>query len=183
MTRRSILRVAALGAGTRYGLASAADQHDLAARIFSQINQLRQQNGAESLEWSTALADCARQQSVRKAQLRFPGHDDPERGGIAERLHTAGICWARCAENMFMEKGWDDPVNFAVVFWWYSPGHQENLLNPAFTNTGVGLAQGEDEAWFVTQIFLESPPRASAQHTHGLSAGKRTSYIIAPADK
>ncbi len=152
MTRRSVLRrAAAIGA---IGLARADDESEFARRIFSRINQIREQNAAEPLQWSDAIANCAAQQSVRKAELRFPGHYDPERGGVGERLHTAGIAWARCGENIFMEKGWDDPVNFAVVFWWYSPSHQANLLNPAYTETGVGLAQGLDRTWWITQIFV-----------------------------
>lgn len=144
---------------------------DFARRIFAEINRLREENGGEPLRWSDALADCASEQSMRKGELRFPGHLDPERGDVADRLQAAGIGWARCGENIFMERGWDDPVNFAVVSWWYSPSHQANLLNPAFTVTGVGLGQGADQSWFVTQIFLEPPPIAHTRH------------IIAPVHK
>ncbi|HKD10223.1 MAG TPA: CAP domain-containing protein [Bryobacteraceae bacterium] len=104
------------------------------------------------------MASCAREQSLRKAELRFAGHSDPERGDVADRLTSAGIRWGHCGENLFLEKGWDDPVNFAVVFWWYSTGHKENLLNPMYTQSGVGLAQGVDRAWFVTQIFVAPRP-------------------------
>ena len=156
MTRRCLLGVA--GAGVAAANVSRTEEHDFARRIFAQINDLRELHGSVRLRWSDAVAACAKQQSARKVELRFPGHDDPERGDVARRLRTAGIEWGRCGENLFMEKGWDDPVNFAVVFWWYSPGHQENLLNPAYTESGVGLAQGEDGVWFVTQIFLDPPP-------------------------
>jgi uncharacterized protein YkwD len=165
ITRRSMLWIAAAVGAPSFGVASqtpsasTSDDRDLARRIFSKINQLRERNGAEPLQWSDPVAECARQQSIRKVELRFPGHDDPERGGVAERLRTAGIGWERCGENIFMEKGWDDPVNFAVVFWWYSPGHQATLLNPEYTDTGIGLAQGPDQAWFITQIFLAPHPQ------------------------
>lgn len=99
-------------------------------------------------------------------ELRFSGHIDPERGGLADRLTSVGIGWAQCGENLFMEKGWDDPVHFAVVSWWYSPGHQANLLNSEFTESGVGLAQGPDKAWFVTQIFLAPPVLKTAVRRH-----------------
>jgi uncharacterized protein YkwD len=131
------------------------DEADFSRRIFVKINELRVIRGAGPLVWSDALADCAREQSERKVALRFPGHEDPERGGVAERLSAAGVKWARCGENLFMEKGWEDPVNFAVVFWWYSAGHQENLLNPEYRESGIGVARGEDGAYFVTQIFID----------------------------
>jgi uncharacterized protein YkwD len=152
-TRRSFLQAAAAA-----GMTSRTEVHDFERRIFARINELREMHGSGTLRWSEDLAECARQQSVRKVELRFPGHNDPERGDVAQRLRTAGIEWMRCGENLFMERGWDDPVNFAVVFWWYSPGHQENLLNPEYTDTGIGLAQGADRAWFVTQIFTAPVP-------------------------
>lgn len=155
MTRRSLLQSALVAGGMPL---AARPTDDFATRIFGRINELRVARGAAPLIWSPALAECANQQSVRKVQLRFPGHTDPERGDIAQRLRMAGVSWLRCGENLFMERGWEDPVNFAVVFWWYSPGHQENLLNPEYTHTGVGLAEGTDQAWFITQIFTQFRP-------------------------
>jgi uncharacterized protein YkwD len=156
MTRRELLQ-SALGvvaqAGGDTGLKEAA------RRIFARINELRILRGSPELRWSEGIAKCAREQSERKRTLRFPGHDDPARGGVAERLNGAGIGWARCAENLFMMSGYDDPVSFAVVFWWYSAGHQANILEPLFTHTGVGVMEGADGAYFVTQIFIEAPRR------------------------
>jgi len=131
-----------------------ANAADFAQRVFHGINEIRAHNGAEALRWSETVAACAREQSRRKVALRFAGHVDPERGGVDERLKAAGVTWSVCGENLFMERGWDDPVNYALVFWWYSPGHQANLLNPEFTQTGVGAEQAEDGSWFITQIFM-----------------------------
>src|ERR1700722_3172395 len=107
MTRRTILRTAAaistpsLGAASQSVLPPRAEDRDFARRIFSQINQLRERNGSEPLQWLDSVAECARQQSVRKVELRFPGHTDPERGSVADRLRTAGIDWTLCGENIF----------------------------------------------------------------------------------
>ena len=147
-------------------MASLTTEPDFEWRIFTRINEIRDASGVGRLQWSGPIAECARQQSIRKVELRFPGHIDPELGGVAERLNSAGIGWAQCGENLFMEKGWDDPVHFAVVSWWYSPGHQANLLNPEFTSTGVGIAQGPDKAWFVTQIFLTPPVVKTVARRH-----------------
>ncbi|MGD1068938.1 MAG: CAP domain-containing protein [Bryobacteraceae bacterium] len=154
MTRRALLQsafAASVGPG-----ADPADLHQEARRIFERINELRTLRLAPALQWSEALAVCAREQCERKRLLRFPGHDDPQRGGVADRLNAAGIGWAKCAENLFTMKGYDDPVNFAVVFWWYSAGHQANILDPAYTHTGVGAIEGADGTYFVAQIFVEA---------------------------
>jgi uncharacterized protein YkwD len=132
---------------------------DFARRIFVRANELRVARGAGELKWSEPLARCALEQCERREALRFAGHVDPERGGVAERLEAAGIRWATCAENLFKMRGYDDPANFAIVFWWYSLGHQANMVNPAFTDTGVAVTQGADGTFFVTQIFtLPAPP-------------------------
>ena len=131
---------------------------DFARRIFDRVNELRVIRGAGELEWSDPVAACAREQNSRRETLRFAGHIDPERGGVSQRLTTAGVPWARCGENLFREKGYDDPVNFAIVFWWYSLGHQANMLNPNYTHTGTAVLRGDDGAYFVTQIFITRPP-------------------------
>jgi uncharacterized protein YkwD len=153
MTRRVLLQSALAIAGP-----SGRDLQDYARRIFNRANELRVIRGAPALEWSERVAACAREQCARKEKLRFKGHEDPERGGVSERLNAAGIGWAQCAENIFQIRGYDDPVNFAIVFWWYSPGHQANMLNPEYVQTGVGVAEAEDGTFFVTQIFLAPPP-------------------------
>jgi uncharacterized protein YkwD len=128
----------------------------MARRIFDKANEIRLARGATPLEWSDAIADCAARQSERKKILRFPGHRDPELGDVAERLNHFGVRWSHCAENLFEMRGYDDPVNFAIVFWWYSPGHQANMLNPAFRRTGVGVTVDDEQRFFVTQIFVEN---------------------------
>jgi uncharacterized protein YkwD len=154
VARRSFL----LLAGAGLVRASADDDRGFALRVFHKINEIREQNGSPALGWSEGLAECAREQSRRKVALRFPGHEDPERGGVAERLNTAGVRWMRSGENLFMERGWDDPVDYAVVFWWYSEGHKMNLLDSEYTLTGVGLAQARDRTWYATQIFVTPTP-------------------------
>jgi uncharacterized protein YkwD len=133
---------------------AAEGEEDFARRIFVRTNELRSATGLEPLAWSEQLGECARQQSARKAKMRFPGHDDPERGAVGERIGRAGVRWERCGENIFSERGFDDPVHFAIVFWWYSPGHQANMLSPDYTQTGVGVVQSEDGTYFATQIFV-----------------------------
>jgi uncharacterized protein YkwD len=155
MTRRILLQTALATVAH-----AALNPDTLARRIFDRINELRTQSGVEPLAWSARLGQCAKEQSIRKDRLRFPGHDDPERGSVSERLHTAGIPWARCGENIFSERGYADPVHYAVVSWWYSPGHTEKMRSPRVTQTGVGVAQGSDGTFFVTQIFVLPPPPA-----------------------
>jgi uncharacterized protein YkwD len=157
LTRRTFLNLAVAVTSPAESGKPESDASAFASRIFEKVNEIRSVNGVGPLQWMEPVAECAREQSRRKVELRFAGHNDPERGDVSRRLWNAGIDWSHCAENLFMERGWDDPVNFALVFWWYSQGHQANLLNADFTHSGVGLAQADDGSWFVTQIFLTPP--------------------------
>lgn len=84
----------------------------------------------------------------------FFSHIDPLRGPLSARLHAAGIQWIRCGENIFREQGLDDPPDAAVEGWMKSPAHRESLLDPLFTQTGVGIAISPDTEYFITQIFI-----------------------------
>ncbi len=148
MTRRNMLQSALAGAAIPRAVG------DPARRIFERVNELRVASGVGALVWSDVLGVCARQQSDRRNELRFPAHVDPERGDVAARLDAAGVKWSHCGENLFREIGYDDPVHYAVVCWWYSAGHKQNMLNPVFTETAVGVTRGADGTYFATQIFV-----------------------------
>ncbi|MCU1259396.1 MAG: hypothetical protein JWO80_2281 [Bryobacterales bacterium] len=127
-------------------------------QIFARINTLRARVDAPPLQWDDAVAAAARQESEEMARGHFFSHNNPERGDLRARLTSAGIPWIRCAENILRENGFDDPVSVAEVEWWYSPGHKENLVNPVYTKSGVGLALSETGFVFATQIFITPLP-------------------------
>jgi uncharacterized protein YkwD len=123
-------------------------------RVFDAINFQRVSQDSDPLAWDPRLCLAARDHSRRMIAAGFFGHVDPRFGDLVARLERAGIRWTRCAENVFQEKNFDDPVALAVVEWMYSPGHRRNLLNTEFTLTGVGVATGHDGRTAITQQFL-----------------------------
>jgi uncharacterized protein YkwD len=172
MNRRVFLACPALLSATARSGAESGDLQvqQFERRIFDRINELRTQSGAPALEWVNTIYTEAREQSVRKAELRFPGHVDPQRGDVAQRLSTRGLVWSRCGENLFSERGYDDPVNLAVVCWWYSAGHRENLLNPEYLQSAVGIAIDADRRIYATQIFVTPPPSRQTQKSPATSS-------------
>ena len=128
----------------------------LERRVFDAVNFQRVCKDREPLIWDDRLADVARQHSRRMLAMGFFGHRDPQFGDPGERLSKAGVAWVRCAENVFREKDYDDPVALAVIAWMYSPGHRANLLNPDFSLTGVGIATNADARFAITQNFIKS---------------------------
>lgn len=145
-----------------------ADLKELAPQIFARINVLRARVNAPPLAWDSALAREARRESEDMARLGFFSHVNPERGDLGARLREVGIRWWRCAENILRENRFDDPVSVAEVEWWYSLPHRENLVNPVYTRTGVGLARASDDTVFATQMFLT--PLPPGMRRRGLNA-------------
>ena len=133
-------------------------------RVFEEVNRVRRAQGLERLEWNESLAQEARRQALNMATHNFFAHRDPVRGDLAERLNASQIRWRNCAENLFQERGYDDPAPVAVQHWLQSSGHRRNMLDKAMTQTGVGVAIEGRDSVFIVQDFIrppDAPPKRS----------------------
>lgn len=78
----------------------------------------------------------------------FYEHVTPEGVDPGQRISRAGYPFATYGENN--NRVWGDPngepgrreLGEAVRSWMDSPGHRENLLNPAFREVGFGIPTG-----------------------------------------
>jgi uncharacterized protein YkwD len=126
----------------------------LTRKVFDKVNRQRRLHGLHELAWNDAVAEQARLQSSNMMERGFFSHADPLRGSLASRLSAAGIKWNRCGENIFREKGLEEPAGEAVEGWMKSPAHRDSILDPLFTQSGVGIAISFDTEYFITQIFV-----------------------------
>jgi uncharacterized protein YkwD len=140
-----------------------AVRRDLERRSLDRLNEVRRQNGASDCQWSDALADVARRHSCRMMALGFLDHVDPEYGELLQRLSTARLNTNNVAENVFQERGHDDPGRYSVDKLMTSPSHRRNMLDRVFRSCGVGVAVGEDGTFFSTHIFNAAVPSAVAE--------------------
>ncbi len=85
---------------------------------------------------------------------QFFAHVSPTTGRLADRADDIGIRYRRIGENIAV--GYD--VYEAQEALMRSPGHRKNLLDPSFTQVGVGVAFAQDAQGrrrvYVTQNFL-----------------------------
>jgi len=65
------------------------------------------------------------------------------------------IKWAAVAENIASNKNMDDPIETAFKSWLNSSSHYKNIINPEYELSGIGIAQGQDDTFFFTQIFVK----------------------------
>lgn len=64
------------------------------------------------------------------------GHD------VVWRAAAVGYQWGALGENVAYNIGYPDPAQELMTQWWNSPEHQANILNPNYTEVGIGVAQG-----------------------------------------
>jgi uncharacterized protein YkwD len=130
-----------------------SDQSD---SIFELVNRERRRRAAGALKWNDQLANVARNYSRQMARENFFGHSDRRGRSLHDRLDAANIDdWAGIGENLFFCKGYDDYAALSIRGWLESSSHRRNMLNPTFTETGIGVATAGDGRVYVTQIFLK----------------------------
>lgn len=123
--------------------------------IFNLVNNERRKKRLADLYWDDELARIARKYSQQMARQHFFSHYDSDGKSVIDRANSAKIKgWSKIGENLFYCEGVDDFDNLAVKGWMKSPGHRQNILDNAWTSTGIGIALSNDGKIFVTQIFL-----------------------------
>jgi len=104
--------------------------------------------GLSPLSLSPQLSRVARAKSQDMKDKKYFDHTSPTYGSPFEMMKAFGISYSIAGENI--AKG--QPTPEAVVkAWMNSPGHRANILNPAFTQIGVGYVGG---AHYWTQMFI-----------------------------
>lgn len=93
---------------------------------------------APPLKWNDRLAHAARNHALDMGKRSYFEHTTPEGVRFSERVTAAGYAWQTVGENI--AAGYATPAS-VVDGWLKSPGHCVNLMNPAFTELGVGRAQ------------------------------------------
>jgi len=127
---------------------------DLELQVHQQINRIRSQKNIPALAINEHLRAEARRHAENMIRRNFFSHEDPERGGLSERLDSVGINWMRCAENIYRENGITNPSQDAVKAWMDSDSHRTNILDGRFKDSGVGAAMQSNGTLIIVQEFL-----------------------------
>ena len=112
------------------------------------VNAERQKAGCSPLKHNWELSRVARYKSQDMKDLGYFSHTSPTYGTPFQMIKSFGITYRTAGENI--AKGYSTPA--AVVSGWMSsPGHRANILNPSFTEIGVGYVSG---GHYWTQMFI-----------------------------
>ncbi len=125
-------------------------------KAFEEINQQRTAIGLPPLVWSDDAAKIARLHSENMANFNFFSHQGLDGSMVNNRADAFGINkWRAIGENIAYNRGYANPIEFAVESWMKSNGHRENILNDRWKESGIGIAITAEGAYYFTQVFLD----------------------------
>lgn len=124
--------------------------------IFDLINEERTKKGLGELNWDASLSRLARAYSQKMARENFFSHYDRDGEAVDGRAREMRIKnWSKIGENLFFSQGYGNSNVLAVRGWMKSPTHRQNILDPDYTASGIGIAESADGKIYVTQVFIE----------------------------
>lgn len=124
-------------------------------QLFDLVNQERTQRGIPALTWSEPLQQAARVHTARMAQHQMLSHQFSDEPNLQARIAAAEVHFSSSAENVASTGG--DPIVTPAedlhATLMHSPGHRANILNPKYTQLGIGVVHRGD-TYFATQDFV-----------------------------
>jgi uncharacterized protein YkwD len=159
----TLLMVQALGAQWRSSGSTGPVSYlyQLERKVYRLTNEVRRRHGVPPLTWETSLRDVARAHSIDMLRRNYFSHMSPDGRSPHERIRSGypfGL--SSTGENIWSGTGHDprDTSRLAHIIvnnWMSSAGHRQNLLNPEYTDIGVGAAaRGKNIR--VTQVFVHT---------------------------
>lgn len=137
------------------GGTSLAAVRGLERDTFEKVNDKRVSSGLTSLKWSEKAAEVARLHSVNMAEKDFFSHRGADGLMVDQRADKARLFnWTAIGENIAFMQGYPKPGEMAIEQWLLSASHRNNLLNPRWTQTAIGIAVTKDGKYYFTQVFL-----------------------------
>lgn len=117
--------------------------NDMQTSALKQINALRAKAGCGPLRPNAALQLAAERHAAAMAQQNFFGHKGKDGSQLKGRVNDAGYRWGAIAENIAAGQTSAAEV---VQLWYQSAGHQKNILNCAYVDTGLAVVYQADDA-------------------------------------
>jgi uncharacterized protein YkwD len=174
--------VASMGGGTSHSVtrqqslqplqSKTRDIRELELLMYELLNRDRSdpantaetRGSANALRWNEELASVARAHSRDMMMQGYFDHVDMQGRSPGKRIDGQGIRWQVYGENIAFSH---DTTEAEAAFMnepRFEHNHRANILNPKYTDVGVGIVQGPNGMVYVTQDFITAPnsSRASA---------------------
>ncbi|MFS0562374.1 CAP domain-containing protein [Terribacillus sp. 179-K 1B1 HS] len=117
-------------------------------QVVDLTNKEREKAGLKPLKADAELSKVARAKSQDMADKGYFDHNSPTYGSPFDMMKSFGISYKTAGENIAQGQKTPEEV---VEAWMNSQGHRENILNPDYTNIGVGYVENGN---YWTQQFI-----------------------------
>ncbi|MEV4945565.1 sigma-70 family RNA polymerase sigma factor [Streptomyces sp. NPDC053755] len=118
-------------------------------RLTGLVNRRRAQEGCAPLRTDRRLTEAARAYANDMVRRGYYAHSSPEGAQADARISAAGYRWSRWAENL--ARGTADPAD-VFAGWMDGGGHQANMLDCRYRDTGVAAVRGPDGTVWVQKL-------------------------------
>ena len=119
-----------------------------ADRILQLVNAERASQGLSSLTRNAQLDAAALAHATDMRNNNFFAHTGSDGSSPSDRVTTAGYAWTKTGENI--GQGSVSPEDM-MDLWMNSTGHRANILDPDFTEIGIGVDDQGTTLW--VQVF------------------------------
>lgn len=137
------------------------------SQILALVNNERAARGLVPMRLNVLLNEAAQGHSATQAAASTIFHVTPSGSNPGDRIAQTGYRFSTWGENV--AAGYRDAQS-VMDAWMRSPGHCRNVLNPGFTELGVGYVQrdGDPSRYFDywTQVFARPQGEAIPPGTY-----------------
>lgn len=127
------------------------DEQRLADQVLQLVNLERAEADLPPVALDAALSRIASEYACRMVEAKFFDHTDPETGfGPADRAFIGDYNFYAIGENL--AAGQDTPAAVMEV-WMDSPAHRAIILDPKWTEIGIGVRAGGQYSIYWVQEF------------------------------
>jgi uncharacterized protein YkwD len=119
------------------------------AEIVKLTNIKRKKRGLKLLKINSQLVCLARKQSASMARNNQLSHTVNGKT-LAHRIEKSRYAYRNIGENVARSKGSPPHV---IKMWMKSQGHRVNVLNPHFSEIGIGIVRAKNGDKYFTQIY------------------------------
>ena len=119
------------------------------------VNAKRTKAGLKPLKENGKLGKGAQFKAEDMDAKQYWAHYSPTGEGVGAWMRKFGYSYRTGGENLAMGFTTDEAT---VAAWMKSPTHRSNILDPGYTETGIGIKKGSfegKETTFITQFFGE----------------------------
>lgn len=139
-------------AGQKISIPNDGNLSTMESQVVTLVNKERAKRGLTQLTVSPTLSYVARLKSQDMVNKNYFSHQSPTYGSPFTMMQHYGLRFSAAGENIAMGQRSAQEVMNA---WMNSAGHRANILSPAYTRIGVGVAKKSNGTLYWTQEFMK----------------------------